>query len=396
MKIRTLLLLVAAGALAAVSCAKADSSRADLIAGPLQDEIIRKAEADLTAEPVTITAFPAAESKGGLHDFFSEADYSWPDPANPGGPYIGRDGYSYMDNFRAHRNALNRMSVIVGNLASAWILTGDRKYADAILPHVRAWFVDEETMMNPNALYAQAVHGKFDGRSYGIIDTIHLIEVFKALSRMEEAGLVDQETLDKTKSWCWQYCDWLTSHPQGIAELRAGNNHGVCWAMQVAMFAQYAGWTELVEFAKIRFKYKYLPEMAQDGSFPMEIERTKGYGYSLFNLDAMVGLCQILSTPEDDLWSFVTDNGRTIRQALDFMFPYIQDTSTWIKEPDVTHWEDWPVAQPSLIFAWNRFRGEKDFDAEAYYQTWLGLEHFPTDNEVIRNLPLRNPVLWLL
>jgi hypothetical protein len=30
-------------------------------------------------------------SAGGEHDFFSEADYFWPDPANPAGPYIEKD-----------------------------------------------------------------------------------------------------------------------------------------------------------------------------------------------------------------------------------------------------------------------------------------------------------------
>ena len=53
------------------------------------------------------------------------------------------------------------------------------------------------------------------------------------------------------------------------------------------------------------------------------------------------------------------------------------------------YWEEWPVAQPALIFAWKHFRDE------AYYQTWLPLDHFPTNEEVVRNLPLRNPVIWL-
>lgn len=389
-------ILLAAAALFLASCKDDKAEKKEMIASPLRERIISKAEADLDVKPLTITAFPAEESEGGIHDFFSEADYSWPDPNNPGGPYIGRDGYSYMDNFRAHRRALNNMSILVGNMASAWILTGEQKYADAILPHLYAWFVDEDTMMNPRLDYAQAIHGKFNGRSYGIIDTIHLIEVVQAMIRLEEAGLMPQDLLEATKSWFYRYVDWMFDDPKGIAEMRAGNNHGVCWILQVGTFAKYAGWTEMYLFAKNRFKYKFLPEMAEDGSFPMEVARSKGYGYSLFQLDAIVGVCQTLSTPDDDLWSFVAENGRNIRQALDFMFPFIQDKSKWIKAPDVTHWDDWPVAHPSLIFAWNRFCGEKDFDADAYYQTWLALEHFPTDEEVIRNLPLRNPVLWLL
>ena len=36
--------------------------------------------------------------------------------------------------------------------------------------------------MNPNLEYAQGVHGVSTGRSYGIIDTLHLVEVARAAS----------------------------------------------------------------------------------------------------------------------------------------------------------------------------------------------------------------------
>ena len=414
------------------SCTRPDCK--SMLVEPLREGIVERAEADLGKEPVTITSFPAPESAGGLHDFFSEADYRWPNPADPNGSYIGRDGYSNPDNFLDHRRALNGMCITVGNLASAWLLTGEKKYAEAILPHLRAWFIDEDTKMNPRLDYAQASHGVSTGSSYGIIDTIHLIEVVQAMIRLREAGLLPDDVYEGTKSWFYRYIDWLTKDAKGIKEMRCGNNHGVCWILQVGNFARYVGWTEWVEFAKNRFKYKFLPEMAQDGSFPMEVARTKGYGYSLFNLDAMAGLCQTLSTPDDDLWTFVSENGRNILQAFDFMFPYIKDKSLWPKSPDVMYWDEWPVAQPSLVFAWARFasdakafralpaavpvgefgksvsgasiggtppadslgRVNRDFGVvQEWYDTWASLEHFPQNEEVLRNLPLRNPLLWL-
>ena len=36
--------------------------------------------------------------------------------------------------------------------------------------------------MNPNLMYSQAVQGSSPGRSYGIIDTLHLVEVTRAAS----------------------------------------------------------------------------------------------------------------------------------------------------------------------------------------------------------------------
>ena len=48
----------------------------------------------LREEPITITASRSPRSAGGPHDFFSEGDYWWPDPKDPDGPYVQRDGMS--------------------------------------------------------------------------------------------------------------------------------------------------------------------------------------------------------------------------------------------------------------------------------------------------------------
>src|SRR4029077_16104564 len=56
--------------------------------------ILPKAAHYLQEEPVNGTASRCSRSAGGPHDFFSEGDYWWPDPKNPDGPYIQRDGLS--------------------------------------------------------------------------------------------------------------------------------------------------------------------------------------------------------------------------------------------------------------------------------------------------------------
>ena len=362
----------------------------DPVATPLQETVLRQAQSDLNEKPVTITAYPAERSEGTLHDFFSEGDYWWPDPENPGGAYIRRDGETNPDNFVAHRHCMIRFSQIVGNLASAYLLTGDKTYADAVQAHVRAWFIDPDTRMNPHLLYAQAIHGVTPGRGIGIIDTIHLIEVAQSLLRLQETGALPDEVLEGARQWFATYLQWLKTHPNGIQEMNATNNHGTCWAFQAAAFAKFVGDRETLAFCADRFKTVFLAkQMADDGSFPLELKRTKPYGYSLFNLDAMAGLCQILSTPEDDLWSYTTPEGHNMGKALDFILPYVLDKSAWPYGEDVMYWAEWPVAQPAFLFGWERF------NEPAYLRAWQSFDHFPTNEEVIRNLPLRNPVLWV-
>ena len=356
----------------------------------LRKQILTEAAWAMKQDPITITASSSPRSAGGKHDFFSEADYFWPDPKNPDGPYINRDGMTNPDNFVAHRKAMIRFSKVIGALASAYKVTGDEKYIKQAVKHFQAWFINSATLMNPNLLFAQAVKGRFTGRNYGIIDTIHLMEVAQGALIMQKAKAFDSETAKGVKKWFSNYTLWLNTSKPGIQEKTVKNNHATCWAMQVASFAKLCGDENMLDSLRNSYKTILLPnQMGNDGSFPLETARTKPYGYSIFNLDAMTMLCQILTTPKDNLWDFETADGKSIKKGLAYLYPFIADKSKWTLTPDVMYWENWPVAQPFLLF------GAVQYHQANWYATWAKLDHQPQVEEVIRNLPIRNPLIWL-
>lgn len=353
------------------------------------DRVIEAADAFLKDEPITVTAAHCPRSAGGLHDFFSEGDYWWPNPDKPDGPYIQRDGMTNPDNFVEHRRAMVRLGIHVATLTAAYRISHEDRYAIQALKHLRAWFVDEPTRMNPNLQYAQAIKGVSTGRGIGVIDTIHLIEVARSAAILERELLLQGDDLTAVKKWFADYLQWMTASKNGRDEMNAANNHGTCWTLQVAAFASFTGDREKLDFCRKRFKEVLLPrQLAADGSFPLELKRTKPYGYSLFNLDAMCALCQILSTPDDNLWEFSTADGRNLHKAVEFIYPFVQDKSKWPHKPDVMFWEFWPVRSPALLFGGLAYREQK------YLDLWQKLEANPTNEEVLRNLPIRQPVLW--
>jgi hypothetical protein len=377
------------GCLFLVQTVIAQQSVQQQAAETLRKQILTQAEWAMHQAPVTVTASSSSRSQGTIHDFYSEGDYWWLDPANPDGPYIQKDGLTNPDNFVAHRLAMIRFSKIIGSLASAYALTNNSGYISQAFKHLQAWFVNPATKMNPSLLYAQAITRKVSGRGIGIIDTIHLMEVAQGIMKMEKAGNVDKKLLADIKNWFAEYLNWLTTHPYGKEEMEAKNNHGTCWVMQVASFAKLTNNQTLLEFCRNRYKSVLLPrQMAADGSFPLELSRTKPYGYSLFNLDAMVMICQILSTKQDNLWEYKAPAGQTIRKGIEFMYPYVADKTKWPFKQDVMYWNDWPVAQPFLVF------GAANFQQIQWLQTWQNSEHNPQTEEVIRNLPIRNPIIW--
>jgi hypothetical protein len=193
--------------------------------------VLAVADKYLAEQPITVTASKNPRSAGGLHDFSSEGDYWWPDPKNPDGPYIQKDGQTNPDNFVEHRHAMVRMSRQVATLTAAYRITGDEKYARHAVKHLRAWFVDEPTRMNPNLQYAQAIKGITTGRGIGVIDTLHLVEPARAARLLQQAGLLTGDDLAGVQKWFRDYVEWMTTSKNGTDEMKAKNNHGTCWVL---------------------------------------------------------------------------------------------------------------------------------------------------------------------
>lgn len=360
----------------------------EMVATEDRRRILTSANRYLSEQPITVTTSRSPLSSGGLHDYFSQGDYWWPDPAHPKGPYIRRDGMSNPANFNAHREALIRLSLIVPALTAAWALTGQEKYADHAGRHLRAWFVDPATHMNPNLEYAQAIIGVSKGRGTGIIDTLHLVEPARAATLLTAAGALEDAVA--IKRWFADYLEWMRTSKNGQQERDAKNNHGTCWVLQAAEFARFTNNEEMRTWCRDRFRTVLVPnQIASDGSLPLELARTKPYSYSLFDTDVLADLCQSLSTKEDNLWQFTTPDGRCMKKLMTFMYPFIRDKTAWPYRHDVEHWNDFPVRQPSLLFAGIAYNQPE------YIALWKTLNPDPTVPEVIRNYPVRQPLLWL-
>jgi hypothetical protein len=360
-----------------------------LVAGTDRERIPKAASSYMALKAETITAFPSDRTPGGLHDYFSQADYFWPDPKNPDGPYINRDGQSNPANFNDHRRAMIALSIQMPALTAAWLLTGDRKYGHHACEHLRAWFVTPATRMNPNLEFSQGVHGVSTGRNYGIIDTLHLVEVARAASLVAPSLLLAEDAA-AVRDWFRSYLQWMKTSDKGKKERAALNNHATCWALQAAEFARLIGDSETRDEVRKQYIDVLLPDqMGTDGSFPKELARTKPYSYSIFNFDVMATLCQSLKGTGVDLLTFHLPDGRGACKAAAFLYPYLKDKDAWPYAKDVEHFESLPVRSPGLLFA------GLACEQQPYISLWKTMNPDPSDREIIRNYPVRQPLLWV-
>jgi hypothetical protein len=352
-------------------------------------EIIKIADACLKEDLSTITKYSCPRSQGGKNDFYSEGDYWWPNPEDLNGPYIRRDGLTNPDNFLSHRTEMKKLNESISYLASAYILTKNKKYLNKIEEQLNSFFINPATRMNPSLLYGQAIKGLFSGRGIGIIDTIHLIELARAVYKLKTS--LPSYVYQPMVKWFEDYTNWMTQHKYGIEEKNNGNNHSTWWAAQVMAFSQLTQNKEHYTIAETTFKELLTKQLSKDGSFPEETKRTKPYNYSLFNLEGFTLMSMISKQmpQQANLWNYATPNG-TLKNAWDFMSPYVIDKSKWPFPKDVQYADDLPISTVGMSFATQEYN---------LANLKIKIKDLPTRassiDEVKRNFPLINNLLWL-
>src|SRR5207245_1273846 len=106
-------------------------------------------------------------------------------------------------------------------------------------------------------------------------------------------------------------------------ELDAKNNHGTYCDTQAAAIALFLGKNDMARDIVSQAREKRVARQIEpDGREPLELVRTTSFGYSMFNLHALMDLAGLGRAVDVDLWHFQTKDGRSIVKAAEFMAPY--------------------------------------------------------------------------
>jgi hypothetical protein len=293
----------------------------------------RNAATAMRAGPWSVTFHrpaPGLKVNAGPNDYVSQAPYWWPDPKNPSGPYIRRDGEHNPDRFTGHRRQIDEVcSAVLALAMSSFFLNQDacsRRAAEIL----SVWFLDPKTRMNPNLEHGEMIVGVNTGRGSGIIATQVLLQAAQGIVLMEAAGPFDAAVAKGVRAWCQDYLKWLTTSRHGLSERTTGNNHSTWWTVQVATLAAFTGDTSTEQVAWEHCRGFLIPhEIRPDGHCPREEERTRSLHYSSMNLDAFSLLCRLAQMDGADLWNFRTPQGVGVENAFDYLAPFLARPETW-------------------------------------------------------------------
>lgn len=276
---------------------RARIQRGDAALAPAFSALEADANKALAMKPVSVMDKAVTPPSGDKHDYMSQAPYWWPDPATPDGrPYIRRDGDRNPEiNRITDHDYLGRVVGAVSTLGLAFHLTGREAYAAHAVRLTRAWLLDPATRMSPHLRFGQGIPGITDGRGIGIIETRGLPELIDgvALVLVHGSPAWTQANDRRLQAWMRAYLTWLLESAHGKDEAKNGNNHETWYDVQVAGLALYTGQRDLARRTIEGGRARIATQIEPDGRQPRELERTRPWDYSAFNLEAFFRLATL-------------------------------------------------------------------------------------------------------
>ena len=290
------------------------------------------AQKALTVGTFSVVSKEATPPSGDKHDYVSQAPYFWPNPETKNGlPYIRRDGERNpeISKYPDHQN-MDKMIGAVETLALAYYFKGNEAYAAKASQLLRAWFLDATTRMNPNLQFAQAIPGVNTGRGIGLIETRGLTRLVDAIGLLASSKAWTDADQHGLQEWFTKFLQWMMESKNGRDESASKNNHGSFYDLQMATFALFTGRKDLaVNILQTAKQKRIALQIEPDGSQPLEMERTKSWGYSVFNLEALIELATLGERVGVDLWNYQTPDGRSIRKALTYLAAFAFNERKW-------------------------------------------------------------------
>ena len=296
--------------------------------------LIEKADQWLKAKPVSVTDNKVIPPSGDPRDYMSFGPYWWPNPDTKNGlPYIRRDGEinPAARDQGSDFDCLNEFIDAVEYMSLAYYFKNDERYAKKAVEFLDTFFLNERKRMNPNMKFAEAIPGRTNGRSLGIIDTRKFASVIDSIQLIKNSDSLSSKQYDALQQWFSAFLDWLIESPFGNAESAAPNNHGTFYDVQVVSIALFIGKRDLAKkTATAALTKRVRAHIEIDGSQPKELVRTNAYSYSMINLRGIFRLARLAEHVDVDLWNYGNPNTDPfLKSAFLYIAPHFGSLQFW-------------------------------------------------------------------
>lgn len=252
----------------------------------IDSKSIAKANQIIKSTPVSVTDKTTTRS-GNPHNYESLSIYWWPDPQNPRGPYVARDGewnpeYKLYD-FPRLQQLLDNLH----NTSQAYLQTKEKKYYDYYCNQLDTWFINDDTYMLPNFDYCQFIPGKNNGKGnpQGLIDAYNFNQIIDEIEVVNSVSAIGSKRIKALKKWFYSFAQWTEKSPNGKYASKYKNNQAI--AYETTLYHIYIFTSRPSKARKHALLcFQHIKEQIDDeGRQPQELRRAKPLFYSTYNME---------------------------------------------------------------------------------------------------------------
>ncbi len=267
-------------------------------------DVIKRADRHLNAPRPSVTAGGLIGESGDPHDFWTQLPYRH--------GKTQKDGVVNPKQDRTDYQAAIRLGRETRELALAYALTEDPRYAEGVRDYARAWCLDERTRMNP----------RFTNNQSRIELCITLPGLFYALDLIWNAPDWDDAERGAVRQWAQAIAD-------SARTWKSSNNFGNWRVVLLAGAGHIAGDEAALDEAFARWRVLLDRQVDDDHFLPEEMRRSKSLFYSTYALSAMVQGAEIARRRGVDLYGYVSPRGRSLRAVLVHHADYVKRPEAW-------------------------------------------------------------------
>jgi len=275
---------------------------------------------------------------GDSHNYESLSIYTWPDPANPDGPWITRQGFTNPQYKEYDFERLLHLQSAIRLFGIAYYLTGEQVFHETMDLWMRTWFINPETMMYPQMEYTQVRPGENGnhGTPWGIIEAYSMVDILESYLLVNSIKPFNKDLNNKLHAWVKDFSNWMLTSEIGKAESQMENMHSVCYDVILYYFAAFNKDKKLMKDISTNFVSDRLEkQIDENGHMPFEMEGNRVFHDHLYNLQHIVDFCIMQKRMGKD---FYAQNQQIIDRVFDFLIPYMKEPETF-PYPQVSDWE---------------------------------------------------------
>lgn len=258
---------------------------------------------------------PSVRDNGGSPFFRQDAVY-----------VPGKDGVMNTEANTESGGLAGRFARATLDLAVAYRITADARYADKALEFIHTWCINQNTRMFATGFVQDAATA---GAQYGgdIIIFARFYPAFLAMYLLDDYAGWDLYCQAQVKSWVRDMIE-----PQRKLMFFNGydmyNNWEDARLIYLAAGALFLGDLDLLSYVFERGRAIIPAKMTDEGRLPRETGRTRSMHYTLFALNSTTITAEIAKAYGQDLYDY-SINGRSLKKAIDYAAYYLLHMDEW-------------------------------------------------------------------